>query len=168
MTILKKRTAIVAFMLVAVLAMGIGFAAYSTTLTVNGTAGVDAEAVEFTKDVIFTGATVDDATFAEASASGQYGTFRVFGMTQRDERVHITYTIQNNSDVDVSVVLTAGPTTGATNSKFTVTSGLNNATTIPAGQSTTVVVTVVLNETVTEAVAPVNYVIEYTATGLDG
>lgn len=165
MTIMKKRTAIIAFVLAAVLLMGVGYAAYSTTLAINGTTAVSAEAVEFTEDVRFTDVTSSNEAFGTATVGdGQTATFTVDGMTAYNDRVQFTYTITNNSDYDVNIEISTHPTP-ATASKCTVTTSLSANTIEKQGGTITATVTVVLNETVTEAVAPINWTIEYTATG---
>ena len=161
----KRRIIILAFMLIAVMVVGIGFAAYSTTLTINGTTAVSAEALEFTEDVQFVSVTTSNEAFGRATTNGQTATFTVDGMTAYNDRVQFTYTIMNNSDFDVNIEISTHPTP-ASPSKCTVTTALS-ANTIPAGESITATVTVVLNETVTEAIAPINWTIEYTATSVD-
>ena len=159
----NRRFALVAFMLVAVLVMGVGFAAYSTTLSILGTTEVSAEALEFTEDVRFVGATTTNEAFGTATTGdGQTATFTVNGMTRYNDRVQFTYTIANGSDYDVSIAITTTPTP-ATPSKCTVTTALSSNT-IAAGGTITATVTVVLNETVTEVQSPINWTIEYTAT----
>lgn len=162
----NRRIALIAFMLVAVLTMGIGFAAYSTTLAINGTTAVSGDAVEFTKDVHFTTVTSSNEAFGTADiGDGQTATFTVDGMTAYNDRVQFTYTILNESTYDVNIEISTHPTP-ATASKCTVTTALS-ANTIAAGQTITATVTVVLNENVTEAVDPINWTIEYTATSVN-
>lgn len=164
----NRKLVIVSFMIIAALTLSIGYAALSTTLTINGTAGVSAEAIEFTNDVIFTGAQSNNETFGTAAVAqnGQTASFTVSGITQKDDRVQFTYTIKNNSEHDVNIEITTHPTTSATDSKFSVSTALGSNT-IAAGQSITATVTVILNETVTQAVNDVSYVIVYTATSID-
>jgi hypothetical protein len=162
----KRRIIILAFMLIAVMVVGIGFAAYSTTLAIHGTTAVSAEALQFTEDVQFTSVTSSNEAFGTATiGDGQTATFKVDGMTQYNDRVQFTYTITNGSSYDVDIAITTHPTP-ASPSKCTVTTALS-ASTIPAGQSITATVTVVLNETVTAAIDPINWTIEYTATSVD-
>ena len=162
----NRKFTLIAFMLIAVLTMGIGFAAYSTTLAIHGTTEVSAEALEFTEDVQFTAASTSNAAFGTASVGdGQTATFAVSGMTQYNDRVQFTYTITNSSDFDVNIEISTHPTPAST-SKCTVTTALS-ADTIVAGGSITATVTVVLTETVTTVQAPINWTIEYTATSID-
>lgn len=163
----NRRITLIAFMLVAALTMGIGFAAFSTTLAIHGTTAVSAEALEFTKDVKFTEVVSSNKAFGTATVGdGQTATFTVSGMTQYNDRVQFTYTITNNSDYDVNIEITTHPTP-AKNSKCTVTTALSSNTITKQGGTITATVTVVLNETVTAAVDPINWVIEYTATSAE-
>lgn len=162
----KRRIIILAFMLIAVMVVGIGFAAYSTTLAIHGTTAVSAEAIDFTEDVQFVSATSDNEAFGTASpGDGQTATFEVNGMTAYNDRVTFTYTIKNSSTYDVNIAITTHPTP-ASPSKCSVTTMLSSDT-ITAGGTITATVIVVLNENVTEAIAPINWTIEYTATSVD-
>ena len=158
----NRRIALIAFMLIAVLTIGIGFAAYSTTLAIKGTTAVSAEAIEFTKDVHFASVSSSNEAFGTATVGdGQTATFKVDGMTQYNDFVQFTYVIENKSDYDVSIDVTTNPTPASV-SKCTVTTALSQHT-IAAGESITATVTVVLNETIKEAIDPISWTIEYTA-----
>ena len=162
----NRKIVVIAFMLAAILTIGIGYAAYSTTLAIHGTTAVSAEALEFTKDVQFTAVTSSNEAFGTATVGdGQTATFTVDGMTQYNDRVQFTYTITNASDYDVTIDISTHPTPAST-SKCTVTTALS-ANTITAGDSITATVTVVLNETVTTVQDPINWTIEYTAVSVD-
>ena len=162
----NRRIVLVAFMLVSVCQMGIGFAAYSTTLSINGTTAVSAEAVEFTEDVQFTAATSSNEAVGTASVAGQTASFVVDGMTAYNDRVQFTYTITNNSDFDVNIEISTHPTP-ASPSKCTVTTALSSNVIAKQGGTITATVTVVLNENVTQSIDPINWTIEYTATSVD-
>ena len=164
----NRKTILVAFVLVACMLIGVGYAELMTTLAINGTAGVSAEAIDFAQSVVFTEAKSDMPAYGTAAVvtgDNRRATFTVTGMTRKDDAVHFTYVILNNSDVDINLSITIAPTTTATNSKFTVTQSLAGGVQHPikAGETKEVVVTVKLNEDVTAAVDPITYVIEYTA-----
>ena len=162
----KRRIVLAAFMIIAVLTMAIGFAAYSTTLSINGTTAVSPDAIEFTKDVKFTNVVSSNEAFGTASVGdGQNATFTVDGMTAYNDRVQFTYTIANDSDYDVNILISTHPTPAST-SKCTVTTALSSNT-IAKGGTITATVTVVLNENVSVAVDPINWTIEYTATSIE-
>ena len=162
----NRKIVVIAFMLAAILTIGIGYAAYSTTLAIHGPTAVSAEALEFTEDVQFTAVTSSNEAFGRATVGdGQTATFTVDGMTQYNDRVQFTYTITNGSAYDVTIDISTHPTP-ASASKCTVTTALS-ANTITAGDSITATVTVVLNETVTTVQDPINWTIEYTAVSVD-
>ena len=160
----NRKIALIAFMLVAVLTMGIGFAAYSTTLSIHGTTAVSAEAIEFTNDVQFVGATSSNEAFGTAEANGQTASFAVSGMTAYNDTVTFTYTIANGSDYPVDIVISTNPTP-ASPSKCTVSTALSAAQ-IPAGETITATVVVVLTEDINTVTDPINWTIEYTATSV--
>ena len=166
----NRKTILVAFVLVACLLVGVGYAALSTTLRIDGTAAISAEAVDFTQDVVFQSASSDNEAFGTAAVNGdqQSATFTVTGMTRKDDAVHLTYTILNNSAHNVNLSVSVAPTTTAQNSKFTVTQSMAAGNhLVTAGSTIDVVVTVKLNEDAVAAVDPVSYVIEYTAVSVD-
>ena len=160
----NRRIVLIAFMLVAALTMGIGFAAYSTTLAVHGTTAVSAEAIDFTQDVKFAGVTSSNEAFGTATGAGQIATFTVNGMTAYNDQVTFTYTIANGSEYPVNIEITTNPTP-ATPSKCTVSTALSSSN-IPAGGTITATVVVVLTEDVNTATSPINWTIEYTATSV--
>lgn len=163
----KRRIIILAFMLIAVMVVGIGFAAYSTTLAIHGTTSVSAEAIEFTEDVHFLSVVSSKEEFGTATiGDGQTATFTVDGMTAYNDRVQFTYTIENTSDYDVNIEITTHPTPASV-SKCTVTTALSSNTIAKDGGTITATVTVVLNEDVTTPVDPINWTIEYTATSIE-
>ena len=161
----NRKIVLIAFMLIATLTMGIGFAAYSTTLAIHGTTAVSAEAIEFTQDVQFAGAVSSNEAFGTATGTGQVATFTVDGMTAYNDQVTFTYTIVNGSDYPVNIAITTIPTP-ATPSKCTVSTALS-AETIAAGGSITATVVVVLTEDVNTVTDPINWTIEYTATSVE-
>ena len=162
----KRRIVLAAFMIIAVLTMAIGFAAYSSTLSIKGTTAVSAAALDFTNSVKFTTATSSNEAFGTASVTnGQNASFEVSGMTAYNDRVQFTYTILNESDYNVNIEITTHPTPAST-SKCTVTTALSSNT-ITKGGTITATVTVVLNEDVTAPVDPINWTIEYTATSIE-
>ena len=167
----NRKTILVAFVLVACMLIGVGYAELMTTLAIKGTAGVSAEAINFAQSVVFKSADSDNEAYGTAevvTGDNQRATFTVTGMTRKDDAVHFTYVVFNNSDVDVNLSVTIAPTTTAANPKFTVTQSLAGGNhEIKAGQTKDIIVTVKLNEDVTAAVDPITYIIEYTATSVN-
>ena len=165
----RRKNLIIAFLLIASLALGIGYAAYTTTLTINGQAGVSSEAIEFTNDVVFIECSSSNDAFGTASlVDEQTASFITTGMTQAQERVQFTYVIANNSDTAVSVTISTHPSTSDTSNTFSVTTSLGgDPVEIPAGGRINASVTVVLNQTVTSPVENIEYLIRYTATSVE-
>ena len=165
--------AVIAALVVAVISLGVAFAAFSTTLNINGTATVTAA----TWDVHFTGDSSGNTTTTTVDATTTTGTVQdnslITALTSTDftwsailksPGDSITYkfyvTNQGNFDAKVSNVITPGVTctTGspATNEttycgriSYTVTDGTNAITQnwqLAAGQTKPVWVTVTLND----------------------
>ena len=101
------KTAIV----VLVLLLAIGFAAVSTTLVINGTIRIGANATDFETNVIFksanhTGATQvsgEAAGIATISADGKSITWTTQLLDNINETATLTYTIQNNSQYNATL-----------------------------------------------------------------
>jgi hypothetical protein len=118
--------------------------------------------------VVFTTASSEDNTLGTASlADEQNAEFDVFGMTRAGQSVTFTYTIENQSDVDVTYIdITVQPertddVTGY-DTLFTVNTSLS-ANEIAKNTSITATVIVTLNADVTEAVTGLAYTMSYTA-----
>ena len=162
---MKNKKIFIALLLVASLALGIGYAALTSTLTINGAAGVSQEALDFTEDIVFVSASSNNEAFGTAAinAGGQTATFTATGMTRAQERVQFTYVIENNSDYNVNIEISTHPTTSDSSGWFTVTTALGSNT-IAAHGTVNATVTVVLNSNADAPVGNINYVIAYTAT----
>ena len=95
----KRRTMIISLLLVAALALGVGYATISSRLNVNGTANIDINTDNFL--VEFTGVTYDAGDFPteglSATAEGLTATFNVSALNKKDDQMVFTYTIKNNS-----------------------------------------------------------------------
>ena len=125
--------------------LGLGYAAISNiTLTVSGTAA--ASAVQSNFDVGFASVTeVSDYTYVTASVDSNISaTINVSGLTQSGQTASATYEIKNNSS-DLSTDLSVS-TSNSNTEYFTISSRLAN-TSLKAGESTTVTVTVELTKT---------------------
>ena len=100
---MKKRTLVISVLLVAALALGIGYAALSDTLTINGTIKSDGGAMSDTFDglVYFTNASVtnDPAAHVTATVSATYGgddaSYTIEGMKVVGDKVEMEFNIHN-------------------------------------------------------------------------
>lgn len=156
----NRKTVIVAFLLVAAMLLGVGYAALSDDLYVNGTLTLDANklADTFDKEVYFTnegkqttGTTGTEDTIAiGVDANGDEKdkvTFVVNSLKAVGEVATFTFKIQNDNDF----VVTATPSTTFTNSYFTVAGPVT--VDVPANGSADVTVTVTLNAIPTDGSA---------------
>lgn len=176
----NRKIVVVAFLLIAVLLLGVGYAALTDTLTIIGNAHIDLDTANLTFDekVYFSASeatsstgtgtvadvashTADDATFT-ANKLATVGQVSVF-----------TFTIKNDSNVDAVISVNSTKLSGAANpsnsneQKFTVSYSYPDGMTIAKnGGTITVVVTVTVKEPVTSATSA-TFGIELTATSVD-
>ena len=165
----NRKTAIVAFLLVAALLLGVGYAALTDDLYVNGTLELDADmlADTFDKEVYFTtegksttGTTgIEDTISIGADSNGDASdkvTFVVNSLKVVNEAATFTFKIQNDNDF----IVTATPATTFTNNYFTVAGPV--AVDVPANGSVDVTVTVTLKAIPTDGAAQsVTYELTY-------
>ena len=100
-------------MLAAILLLGIGFAAVSTTLYINGNVGITANTADF--DVKFTSATLDgtDISSTAISADGKTITYGTNDLSMVGDKSTLDFEVTNNSelyDAEVSIECTASGT----------------------------------------------------------
>ncbi len=143
----KRNTYVGLILLVAVLMLGIGYAAITNiTLNINGNASATVSDENF--KVKFTGTPeVSDDKVITATVSGDHkATINVDSLISKGDKVTATYTIQNASaDLSASI---AKPTVQNDNTEyFSVTTDITEAVTVTAGDTTTVTVTVELIKT---------------------
>lgn len=148
----KTNKIIAGIVVVAVLIIGIGYAAIQNiTLNIAGTASADANQANFT--VAFSGTPeVSEADKVKAAVTDDLNaTLNVTGLTAKGDVVTATYTIQNTS-ADLSANLYATVTNDNTE-YFKVTHSFD-AESIAKGAATTITVTVELIKTpITETVS---------------
>ena len=176
----KRRSIIAAFLLIAVLVMGIGYAAFTDTLTIIGNAHIDIATAETAYDAKInfvdaeaTSSTGTGSTADVVSFSGDDATFTANKLAVLGEESVFTFTIENKSNVPVKVV--ANPTKGSgdvnpSNSNstyFLVTYAYGNADqVIASGGTMTVTVTVEVIKAVTVATSG-TFGIELSATTVE-
>lgn len=90
------------------LLLGVGFAAVSTTLYINGTVNIKPDTENFEKNVVFKTATVDSTsstagTTATISQDGKTITVTTHSLKSINEQVTIDYTIENKSQYDAEL-----------------------------------------------------------------
>ena len=100
---MKRRTLVISVLLIAALALGIGYAALSDTLNINGTIKSDGGAMSDTFDglVYFTNASVtnEPAAHVTANVSATYGgdeaSYTIEGMKVVGDKVEMEFNIHN-------------------------------------------------------------------------
>lgn len=176
----NRKTVVVAFLLVAVMLLGIGYAALTDTLTIIGNAHVDLDTANKTfderiyfSDAKATSTTGTGTTDDVASFTADDATYTVNKLAVTGEKSVFTFTITNVSNVDAIISVGSTKLSGAENPSNTNTDKFNVEYTYPDGMTVeksggtiTVVVTVTLKEPVTSATSA-TFGIELTATSVD-
>ena len=158
----KTSKIIITALLVALLLLGIGYAAIqSVTLNIAGTAAADPNQENF--KVMFTGTPeVSDEEHVTASITDDINaTISVSELTKKGEIVSATYTVQNAS-TDLSADLSVA-TTNSNTEYFSLSSRLAK-TSLIAGEATTVTVTVEMTKTPLAASVSSTIGVQLTAT----
>lgn len=171
----NRRIVVVAFLLAAVLLLGVGYAALSDTLDITGSADVDVAGLnaEFEEDVYFSGAVANEGSPNTASVNSDNNdkaSFSAKSLKAKGDKATFTFTITNKSAHAVVVTPKLNATLGNTNTEyFTITSDWNGeaktipATTNPENPSTlTYTVTVELIKDPTDTVSG-SFLVELTA-----
>ena len=172
-----KRTAIVSFLLCAIMAIAIGFAAISKNIEITGTAnlGLDASnfSVELVQDDCDGDAVKDDTATGVITVSGtdaSQATFVVSGLKKAGDKVTGTFTVKNTSAEAYTAELGApriqmGSTTeNHYVSHISVTTTGPEKTTLAQGESTTFTVTVELTSVINDNSAQVSFMVLMSAT----
>ena len=152
----KTNKIIVVTILVAMLLLGIGYAAIqNVTLNISGTVAADPSQSNF-KVCFVTDPepTVSDSTYVTAGVIDDINaTINVSGLTIKGQIVSATYIVQNTS-TDLSADLSVA-TTNSNTEYFTISSELAD-TSLKAGETTIVIVTVELTKTpISESVSSI-------------
>lgn len=168
----NRRLVIGAFLMVAVLSLGVGFAALSDTLSVGGNVAYNPEAAadEFNADVYFVSPAVDtgastcektDSIQVAVAADGADANDKLTitvgedAFTSAGQVAVIKVTVQNDSTDAVSVSLdTAAANTMDIEGVFTI--AVTGVDTIEADGEGVVTITITLNKTVQVEDAPIS------------
>lgn len=141
----KTKNIIIGGLLVAIVAMSIGYAALAQELTINGTATIDAEwDIHFNSITLDTDESVGVTENATPSASGTSATFNV-ELAYPGAVAHYDIVVENGGSIDATLSSISGVDTAnntePTEIKYTVTN-IAAGDDLTAGQSTTFRVTV--------------------------
>ena len=175
----NRKTVIVAFLLIAVMLLGIGYAALTDTLTIIGNAHIDIGAANnsFDEKVYFSAAEATSTTGTGATAdvvsfNADDATFTANKLAVKGEKSVFTFTIKNDSNVDAKVTVNPTKLSGVDNpsnsntDKFTVSYDLSSDTITSNGGTITVTVTVEVVNPITSATSA-TFGIEYTVTTVE-
>ena len=169
----KRRSTIVAVLLVLALALGIGYASLSRELVIGSEANLAPDENDF--DIVFTDATINDAKWGTASVTGagKGGHYTLTGLSAKGDKAVMTFVITNKTpDVDATLVsvstkagelylgegtVTSGNPADYFDKQVVITMGeqtyeAGESFVIPANGTATVTVTVTLKQTVVETV----------------
>ena len=176
----NRKIVVVAFLVAAVMLLGVGYAALTDTLTIIGNAHIDVDTANKTFDekVYFSAAEATSSTGTGTtedivSFTGDDATFTANRLATVGQVSTFTFTITNDSNVDALISVNATKLSGTENpsnsntEKFTVAYSYPDGMTIAKqGGTITVVVTVTVAEPVTSATSA-TFGIELTATSVD-
>ena len=170
----NRKTVVVAFLLVAVMLMGVGYASLTDTLTLIGNATIDLTqaGTNYDAKVYWSAATIVNTT--NTSTKDEVGgvgtddaTFRLHSLATMGDKAVLKFTITNESNVPVEITVAEPTITGANLEKFSCGYTYSRADKIiPAGGTMDVTVTVTVSAPVTEA-ATATFSISYTANTVD-
>ena len=174
----NRRTVVVAFLLVAVLLLGVGYAALTDVLDITGTADVDRAAAEssFNEDIYFSAAVANDEdnTASVNADNNDKASFTANNLKGAGDTATFTFSIVNVGDVDATItprIITNVANLDETEGKyFEIYSDWQGATKdLPAGTTAdaplTYTVTVKLLKTPTETLSG-SFLIDLTATSV--
>ena len=172
----KRRSTIIALLLVAALALGIGYAALTDDLFITGSANISKEHAEdaFAADVYFTRAVISAEKGSAVIGADTHGEANdQITITVQDgvlkgagDSVLCTVEITNAGDLDASVKLNAGTTSNSEYFEVTTNWGAEDKT-ITAGNKITFEVYLTCIKTPTTDVST-TFDIGFTATAIEG
>jgi uncharacterized repeat protein (TIGR01451 family) len=169
---MKNRKGLIAFMVLAVMLLGIGYAALTDTLDITGSADVNQSAAEeaFNEDIYFSAAVANEEgnTASINADNNDKASFTAKTLKGKGDKVTFTFTIKNDGDIAATVTPKLNATLGNTNPEyFSLTSDWDGATkTLAAGGELTYTVTIELLKTPTETVAG-SFLVELTAVSIE-
>lgn len=164
----NRRNVVVAFMLAAVMLLGIGYAALTDTLDITGSADVNQSAAEeaFNDDIYFFAAVANE-TGNTASINGDNNdkaSFTAATLKGKDDAVTFTFTIKNDGDLAATVTPKLNVSLGNTNPEyFSIESDWDGASkTLAAHSEISYTLTVTLLKTPTDTISG-SFLIELSA-----
>lgn len=163
----KKRTLTIVAMVLAVLLLGVGYAAINDVKLYieEGQASATPSDANFNVAFDQNAQVTTTGTVTAAYTDATHATFSATGLSAKGDKASATYTIKNSSaDLSATLAAVVGTLTGDA-TYFNVTHSFAN-TTIAKGASTTLTVTVELVKTPVEASVGVTFPVTITASAL--
>ena len=167
-----KRTAVVAFLLCAIMAIGIGFAAINKNLEINANANLGMDATGFSVAFVQSDCTVtgtDETSTIAVGTDTTVATFTVNGLKKAGDTVTGTFTVINNSSELYDAVLGTPSVAFGTGENpyrdyISVTTTGPQKTILAQNETTTFTVTVKLTKVINDASAQVTFMVLTSAT----
>ena len=165
----NRKTVVVAFLLVAVMLLGIGYAALTDVLDITGSADVNQSAAEeaFNEDIYFSAAVANQTgnTASVNADNNDKASFTANTLKGKGDKATFTYTIKNDGDLAATITPSISSNTNPT--YFDYYSDWNGQPTeLAAGASVTYTITIELIETPTETISG-SCIIELTAVSVE-
>ena len=173
----NRKFIVVAFMLVACMIVGVGYAAVTDTFNLNGTATISQDNANegFNQNVVFEGIVTegdnvtsdvtDHATHgytASVNIASDIATYHVYSLKKHGDSQEIVFRIKNTGEVDAQICIEDAVVTNENEDMFTVTYSAKNAQgtwvaiagheDIPAGCSIEIKVVVTVKGYISETV----------------
>ena len=119
---MKNRKRLIAIMVLAVMLLGIGYAALTDTLDITGSADVNQSAAEeaFDQDIYFSAAVAnEEGNTASVNADNiDKASFTAKTLKGKGDKATFTFTIKNDGDVDATVTPKLNASLGNTNPEY--------------------------------------------------
>ena len=165
----NRKIVIVAFLLAAMMLLGVGYAALTDVLDITGSADVNQSAAEeaFNEDVYFSAAVANESgnTASVNTDNNDKASFTANTLKGKGDKATFTFTVNNDGDLDA--VVTPSISSNTNTAYFSISSDWNaQPKTIPAGGTVTYTVTMELIETPQETISG-SCIIELTAVSQD-
>ena len=161
----NRKRVVVAFLLVAVMLLGVGYATLTDVLEITGSASVEQSAAEesFNQDIYFSAAVANDAgnTASVDADDNDKASFTANTLKGKDDTATFTFTIKNAGDLAATITPRISKNTNT--AYFDISSDwAGQPKTLAAGDTITYTVTVKLLQTPTETISG-SFTIELTA-----
>lgn len=123
----NRKTVVVAFLLVAVMLLGVGYAALTDTLTIVGNATIDMTGAQsnFDEKIYFSDAAVlthgtGNASGDQAAYTADDATYQLHSLATKGESASLKFEITNDSNVPVLLSVATNNPTNSNDTFFTV------------------------------------------------